>query len=116
MLVHQAPIKNDAADPNNPKSSTEAAIDPSRSLQESSVNLYLGSLAGPQSTPLGSEVSRIALTEMFRAVFRRTNLRRTPGPQGELKRVHGLGSDLYLTEDWSSVSPLPTSMRVCWDE
>lgn len=93
----------------------------------------------------------IALTEMFRAVFRKSNLRRTPGPQGELKKIApraraaaaamesssggGGGDDgeqdggnlsgssssstfsgMYMTEDWSSVSPLPTSMRVCWDE
>lgn len=74
----------------------------------------------------------IALTEMFRAVFRKANLRRAPGPQGELKKIvpppqqdisdDGTGgttttfSGTYMTEDWSSVSPFPTSMRVYWDE
>lgn len=105
----QAAVEIDAADFNP----SPEAVDPSRFLES---YLHLG--LGPQSL-LGREVFQIALTEMFRAVFRKTNLRRTPGPQGELKRVKtdgGLGSGMYLTEDWSSVSPLPTSMRVCWDE
>ncbi|ROV90358.1 hypothetical protein VMCG_09739 [Cytospora schulzeri] len=71
---------------------------------------------GPQ-TCLGPEVSQVALTEMFRAVFSKKNLRRAPGPQGELKKIPRRdGLTTYLTEDWSSISPVPTSMRVCWDE
>lgn len=91
-------------------------MDPNRPLDS---HLYPG--LGPHSL-LGREVFQISLTEMFRAVFRKTNLRRTPGPQGELKRIvtggdgGGLGSAMYLTEDWSSTTPLPASMRVCWDE
>ncbi|KUI59129.1 Linoleate 10R-lipoxygenase [Cytospora mali] len=66
---------------------------------------------------IGPEVSQVALTEMFRAVFSKRNLRRAPGPQGELKKIpRGDGLTAYLTEDWSSISPVPTSMRVCWDE
>lgn len=61
-------------------------------------------------------VHTAALTEMFRAVFSRKNIRRAPGPQGELKKVaQADGSWAYMTEDWSSVTPLPASMRVCWD-
>lgn len=67
--------------------------------------------------PVGGQVAHSALTEMFRAVFSKKNLRRAPGPQGELKTVaRGNGSTTYLTEDWSSITPVPTSMTVCWDE
>lgn len=101
-------------------------MDPTRPLDK-----YLYPGLGPHSC-LGRDVFLIALTEMFRAVFRKANLRRAPGPQGELKKIappqkdiSGGGGDdgtgatfsgTYMTEDWSSVSPLPTSMRVCWDE
>ncbi|KAG8162580.1 hypothetical protein KVR01_008345 [Diaporthe batatas] len=62
-------------------------------------------------------VHTAALTELFRALFSRRNVRRAPGPQGELKRVAMAdGSWAYMTEDWSGITPLPTSMRVCWDE
>ena len=72
---------------------------------------------GLDSNPhLSRGVHTAALTEMFRAVFSRKNIRRAPGPQGELKRVaQADGSWAYMTEDWSSITPLPTSMRVCWD-
>lgn len=87
-------------------------VDPTRPLES-----YLYPGLGPHSC-LGRDVFMIALTEMFRAVFRKTNLRRSPGPQGELKKISTTTgfSGTYLTEDWSSVSPLPTSMRVSWDE
>ncbi|POS70390.1 linoleate diol synthase [Diaporthe helianthi] len=66
---------------------------------------------------LPRDVHTTALTELFRAVFSKKNIRRAPGPQGELKKVaQEDGSWAYLTEDWSSITPLPTSMRVCWDE
>lgn len=92
------------------------AADDARVDLNRSADSYLYPGAGSSSL-FGREVFQIALTEMFRAVFRKANIRRTPGPQGELKRIAtdgGLGT--YLSEDWSSVSPLPTSMRVCWDD
>ncbi|ROV91089.1 hypothetical protein VPNG_09932 [Cytospora leucostoma] len=86
-------------------------VDPNRPL-DSYTHYGLGLYA-----PLGKEVAHSALTEMFRAVFSKKNLRRAPGPQGELKTVNrGDGLTTYLTEDWSSITPIPTSMRVCWDE
>lgn len=103
-------------------------VDPARPLES-----YLYPGLGPHSC-LGRDVFLIALTEMFRAVFRKSHLRQTPGPQGELKKLvppamtsadeaaygngcgRGTFSGTYMTEDWSSVSPLPQSMRVCWDE
>ncbi|KAF3763417.1 heme peroxidase [Cryphonectria parasitica EP155] len=74
-------------------------------------------LPGPENdTCLGKAVIYLALTEMFRAVFRLDNLRRAPGPQGELKKISTSSEPfgMYLTEDWCSVSPLPWSMKVCW--
>jgi hypothetical protein len=70
------------------------------------------------STPLGREMSQAGLTEMFRAVFVRPNLRRAPGPQGELKKVRVAGGNkcMYLREDWGALTPWPVTMKVCWDE
>lgn len=98
--------------PQAPNTKDELDVNPSRP-----VTSYLYPDFGSSSL-LGKEVFHIALTEMFRAVFQKRNLRRTPGPQGELKRIitSDGSSGMYLSEDWSSVSPLPTSMRVCWDE
>lgn len=59
----------------------------------------------------------MALTEMFRALFRRRGLRRAPGPQGELKKVGRPGGFfVYLREDWGSLWPFPVTMKVMWDE
>ncbi|PHH82259.1 hypothetical protein CDD83_3323 [Cordyceps sp. RAO-2017] len=68
-------------------------------------------------TRLGTEVSQVALVELFRAVFRKKGLRRVPGPQGRLKRVAGPGGySVFMTEDWGDFSPFPTSLKVMWDE
>jgi hypothetical protein len=63
---------------------------------------------------------------MFRALFRRRNVRRVPGPQGELKRVVGVpvsGESAYgdngieyLREDWGAKGEWPVTFKVCWDE
>jgi hypothetical protein len=54
---------------------------------------------------------------MFRALFRRRNVRRVPGPQGELKKVPRPGGFyVYLREDWGSMWPFPVTMRVMWDD
>ncbi|SPN99237.1 related to linoleate diol synthase [Cephalotrichum gorgonifer] len=66
---------------------------------------------------LGQDASKVGLTELFRAVFRRKNVRRVPGPQGELKRVEGPGGfRAYMTEDWGTFTPFPVSMKVTWDD
>ncbi len=67
----------------------------------------------------GREIGETALTEMFRAVFKRANVRRVAGPQGELKKVvsvRGDGEVEYLREDWGGKGDWPVSMKVCWDE
>lgn len=86
-------------------------VTPTRALEEHG-DYGLGS-----NPHLSRDVHTAALTELFRAVFSKKNIRRAPGPQGELKKIaQEDGSWAYLTEDWSSITPLPTSMRVCWDE
>ena len=86
-------------------------VDPARPLDSYSV------IPSEAHGYLGREVSHIALTEMFRALFRHRNVRRAPGPQGELKKiVGGNGRVEYLREDWGSISPFPVTMKVVWDE
>lgn len=63
------------------------------------------------------------VTEMFRGVFRLLkNVRRSPGPQGELKKVRQRGTSsgvdgawVYLREDRGAYVPFPCTMRVCYD-
>ena len=77
---------------------------------------YIHFGAGPHTCP-GLDAAQTALTEMFRAVFRRRNLRRAPGPQGQLKKVPRPGGFfVYMREDWSALWPFPVSMRVMWDD
>ncbi|KAH7322623.1 heme peroxidase [Stachybotrys elegans] len=86
------------------------SVDPRRPLES-----YIHYGAGPH-TCLGRDVSQVAITELFRAVFRKKGLRRMVGPQGELKKVPRPGNFyVYMTEDWGSMWPFPTSMKVTWD-
>lgn len=94
----------------SPDSEGSLKVTPTRASEEHG-DYGLGS-----NPHLSRDVHTAALTEMFRAVFSKKNIRRAPGPQGELKKVaQDDGSWGYMTEDWSSITPLPTSMRVCWD-
>ncbi|KAL8369574.1 hypothetical protein RB595_000077 [Gaeumannomyces hyphopodioides] len=86
-------------------------VDPRRPLEG-----YIHYGAGPHAC-LGREASQVALTELFRALFRRPNVRRVPGPQGELKKVPRPGGFfVYMREDWGGMWPFPCSMRIMWDE
>ena len=63
-------------------------------------------------------MAEAALTEMFRAVFKKAGVRRAPGPQGELKKVvgvRGAGVVEYVREDWGGKGEWPGGMKVCWD-
>ncbi|RDA87814.1 hypothetical protein CP532_2958 [Ophiocordyceps camponoti-leonardi (nom. inval.)] len=63
-----------------------------------------------------TRLSRVALVEMFRALFRKKNVKRAAGPRGELKKIPGpFGYGVYMTEEWGGVSPFPTAMKVTWD-
>lgn len=50
------------------------------------LDAYIHFGLGPHAC-LGRNAAQAALTEMFRAVFKLRNVRRAPGPQGELKKV-----------------------------
>lgn len=64
---------------------------------------------GPH-TCLGKEASKVALTAMLRVVGRLENLRRAPGPQGQLKKVPRAGGFyVYMREDYTSYFPFPMS-------
>jgi linoleate 10R-lipoxygenase len=64
---------------------------------------------GPHAC-LGAEASRVALTAMLRVVGRLDNLRRVPGPQGQLKKIPRPGGFyIYMSSDHGSYFPFPTS-------
>lgn len=64
---------------------------------------------GPHAC-LGAEASRTALTAMLRVVGRLDNLRRAPGPQGQLKKIPRPGGFyVYMRADHGSYFPFPTS-------
>ena len=79
------------------------------------VDTYIQYGFGPDAF-LGQEASRAALTAMLRVVGRLANLRRAPGPQGQLKKIpRPGGSHVYMRADHGSYSPFPTTMKVNWD-
>ena len=99
-----------------------AARDPARFPDPDAVNprrdpnSYIHYGLGPHAC-LGRAASQIAITEMFRVLFRKRNLRRAPGPAGELKKVPRPGGFyVYMKEDWGGLWPFPVSMKVQWDE
>lgn len=82
---------------------------------------------------LGRDMSRVALGAAFKAIVGLKNLRRTPGPRGQIRSFpvtpwNGqVGSErnpdggwtglrMYMTADQSSYWPIPTTMRVRWDD
>lgn len=69
---------------------------------------------GPHSC-LGYEASKVAMMTMLKTVAKLDGLRRTPGKQGEIKKVVVKGFTMYMTADHSSYFPFPTTMKVQWD-
>ncbi|KAI8952599.1 linoleate diol synthase [Xylaria longipes] len=79
------------------------------------LNTYVTYVLGPH-TCLAHNTCQVALTEMFRSIFRLKNLRRAPGAQGELKKICGSeGYDVYLREDRGAYYPFPSTMHICYD-
>ncbi|KAK6544846.1 hypothetical protein TWF694_001527 [Orbilia ellipsospora] len=65
---------------------------------------------------LGRDANLIALTAMLKVFGKLKNLRRAPGIQGTLKYLpRPGGSKVYLKEDWSSLWPFPTTMKIMFD-
>lgn len=99
-------------------SATDGSVDPTRHSGSATSTSLLAAL--PCSALLGKEsgtgVTSAALAGAMRAVFRNRNLRRVPGPQGELKKVTGAsGAVEYLREDWGAKQEWPATMKVSWD-
>ncbi|KAI1331626.1 linoleate diol synthase [Xylariaceae sp. FL0255] len=99
-----------SADANNFPNPSE--VNPKRPLTS-----YITFAVGPYAANQASkDAVNSALVEMFRAAFRLKNLRRAPGPQGELKRVKDQdGFDVYMREDRGAYYPFPCTMVVAYD-
>ncbi|EFR03879.1 hypothetical protein MGYG_06878 [Nannizzia gypsea CBS 118893] len=98
-----------------------ASMDPTAFPNPTKVDLTrsLGSYIhfgyGPHQC-LGADMCNLALTSMLKVICQLEALRRTPGPQGHLKKVPGPGGlTLYMPEDQGSYSPFPVSMKVQWN-
>ncbi|KAH8646783.1 linoleate diol synthase [Xylariales sp. PMI_506] len=80
------------------------------------LNAYINFGFGPQAC-LGSDIAQVALTEMCRSLFKRKNLRRAAGAQGELKKIQRPGGMYaYMRDDRGSYWPFPCTMKICYDE
>ncbi|CRK44466.1 hypothetical protein BN1723_006118 [Verticillium longisporum] len=72
---------------------------------------------GPNQA-LASPLSRFVLVSMFRAVARLKNVRKAPGPQGEIKTVDdgdAAGLNRYMDVFWREFSPSPVNMKLHFD-
>jgi len=89
--------------------------DPHRVKLDRNLDLYIHYGIGPHQC-LGYELSKVALTAMLKTVGKLDNLRRAPGPQGEIRKIAGPhGFTQYMATDQSEYFPFPTSMKVQWD-
>ncbi|KAI1432687.1 linoleate diol synthase [Xylaria sp. CBS 124048] len=106
VFVSFACARTDAKNFPNPEE-----VNPNRPL-----DVYVSYVLGPH-TCLARNTCEVALTEMFRSVFRLKNIRRAPGPRGELTRIPGPdGFDVYLREDRGAYYPFPSTMQICYDQ
>ncbi|WEW59149.1 hypothetical protein PRK78_004618 [Emydomyces testavorans] len=70
---------------------------------------------GPH-TCLGRDANMVALTSMLRVIGKLKNLRRAPGPQGELKKIPRPGGFyIYMREDQGSYFVFPMTFKVHFD-
>lgn len=80
------------------------------------IDAYANYGVGPFEA-LGKDVTHIALVELFRVLFSKKGLKRAPGLQGMLKKVPREGGFYdYLTEDWGTTTPFPTTFKVTWED
>ncbi|KAF7720011.1 Psi-producing oxygenase A [Penicillium ucsense] len=79
------------------------------------LNQYAHFGFGPHQC-LGLGVCQVALPTMLRVVGQLQNLRRAPGPQGQLKTLPALGGlTMYMDAEHSAISPYPSTMKIQWD-
>jgi len=65
---------------------------------------------------LGRPIVMIAMAVQLGAFARLKNLRRAPGPAGQLKSTTVNGAFVvYMNEDWSDWTPFPVNMKVLFD-
>lgn len=89
--------------------------DPEEVRLDRDMNEYVHFGYGPHKC-LGLDVCQVALPTMLRVVGQLENLRRTPGPQGQLKKIPALGGiTMYMDSEQSSFSPYPSTMKIQWD-
>lgn len=83
--------------------------DPLEVKTDRPLDSYIHYGIGPHKC-LGMEASRVGITAMLKVVARLPNLRRAPGPQGQLKKVARAGGFyVYMTENHGSMFPFPMS-------
>lgn len=93
----------------------KAFPDPERVRLDRDLDQYIFFGSGTHQC-LGLDIVKVALPTMLRVVGRLGNLRRAPGPQGQLKKVPGIGGvTMYMDEKNSSFSPYPFTMKIQWD-
>ncbi|KAI9838713.1 MAG: hypothetical protein M1838_004543 [Thelocarpon superellum] len=92
----------------------KAFPDPEKVRLDRDIDSYLHYGAGPHQC-LGKWISQVAITAMLKSVGKLDNVRRAPGPQGQLKAIPIAGGFvIYMREDWTDYFPLPTTMKVHW--
>ena len=104
--------------------------DPEQVKLDRSLDSYMHYGWGPHQC-LGMEISRVVMTAMFKAVVGLKGLKKVDGPRGELKSfpasvwsgqvgreaVHEWsGLRAYMTADQSSYWPMPTTLKVRYDD
>ncbi|EAU35794.1 hypothetical protein ATEG_03992 [Aspergillus terreus NIH2624] len=89
--------------------------EPEKVRLDRDMDLYVHFGSGPHKC-LGFGLCKLGLTTMLKVVGGLDNLRRAPGPQGQLKRLAGPGGiSKYMTADQSGFFPFPTTMKIQWD-
>ncbi|KAL8737471.1 MAG: hypothetical protein Q9181_001659, partial [Wetmoreana brouardii] len=82
--------------------------DPDAVRLDRPLDAYIHYGVGPHAC-LGRDASRVALTAMLRVVGRLDNLRRAPGPTGQLKKIPRPGGFyVYMRADHGDYFPFPT--------
>lgn len=83
--------------------------DPNEVKLDRPMDLYQMWSMGPHECA-GRAIAITALATMTKVCAQLKNLRRAPGPQGQIKSIPGpLGGKKYLSDDWSRFQPFAGS-------